>query len=159
MRKGSLAMIGLAAGLLAAVTPVHAMCPGPGGGHRMGGHPGMIHGLLLHGITLTPEQEQQVQTIRDNQRQQVRSLFEQLHTKQEALADKLLTAGDVDQAALTSDSDQIAALRTQLQAVEMHIAVAIRNVLTADQLSQAAARHAKMKELKSQMDAVLEEPN
>jgi Spy/CpxP family protein refolding chaperone len=124
-------------------------------GGKWGGDGGGIHALLLRGITLMPDQQQKVQAIRDANKAQFRDLFQQLHTARQALADALLASGPVDQATLDADAAQIASLRKQLLALELTTTVAIRNVLTQDQLNQIAARHAKMRELRAEMRDVM----
>jgi Spy/CpxP family protein refolding chaperone len=68
--------------------------PGPGMPF-MGDGPGMMLPLLLKGVDLTTEQEVQVQEIMTSQRESLRTLFKQLRTAHEEMANKLFTPGEV----------------------------------------------------------------
>jgi len=126
----------------------HFMGEGPGG---FGDGPGMLLPLMLRAGDLTPEQEQKVRTIMSGDRARIHELFDQIDKANDSLAAKLVSPGAVDAAALTPDVDRIAGLRTELLKEGLQSALAIRAVLTPEQLARAAQKRARMTELQTQM--------
>jgi len=89
--------------------------PGP---HERGGMAGDGAGialpLLLRGANLTADQKSQVQQIMANHRATFRDLFGQLRAAQDQMANKLFSAGRLQEADLAPQVQQIAQLRKQL---------------------------------------------
>ena len=120
--------------------------PGPGGWHHGGG--------LLEGVTLTENQQAQVHALMQSEHQSTRSLRQQVHAIHEQIETTLLSSGNVTEATLAPLQQQEASLMQQLEAEHLSSQIAIRNLLTADQLTQAASTHAKMVSLHDQERAL-----
>ena len=126
---------------------------GPGGFHSHWGHgreDGLGLGPLLHRLNLTDAQRTQIQTILSQERESAGTLYQQLHSDKAALSEKFFAPGALQSADLEPQVQQLAAVQQQLLEQRIKTAVAIRNVLSAEQLSQAA-------QLKSQIQALHEQ--
>ena len=122
--------------------------PGPGGWHHGGG------GGLLEGVTLTDEQKTTLHTLMQNNHAATRTLREQLHTLHDQVETTLLSSGTVTAATLAPMVQQQEALMQQLDAQRVTEEIAVRNLLTPAQLSQAAAAHAQLATLHQQERAL-----
>lgn len=109
---------------------------------------------ILHGLNLTDAQQKQVDQIVSAAHQQARPAWEQLRALHKQMAAKLLTAGTTE-ADLLPIVQQEEGLRNKLDAEHVSVAVQIRNVLTPAQLSEAAAKHAKLEALHAAEDKVM----
>lgn len=114
---------------------------------------------ILQGIKLTPDQEAQVHKILEANRAGLHDLFDKLRAAQDALATALLRPGNVSAADMNPLLENTLQIRRQLAQRGLDTMLAVRLLLTPDQLAKAAARRAKMKELEGQMRALLEESN
>ena len=123
---------------------------GPRAG-MMGEGAGMTVPLLLRGANLTADQKTQVQQIMSNHHSTFQSLFTQLRTAQDQLSSKLLSAGAVSESDLAPQIQQISTLRSQLAEEGLRVALEIRNILTPDQLANAAQLKTQMQSLQGQM--------
>ena len=144
--------------LLAAwVVPVGAQADGPfhGRGPRGGWGGGLMLGVPLHSLNLTPDQRTQVQSILSTYRSSARPIIQQLRQAQSDLGDKLLAPGQLPASDLQSQLQQISQLRTQLLQLSAQATLEVRNLLTPDQLSAAAQTKDKMRDLRSQMRQLL----
>ena len=144
--------------LLAAwVVPVGAQADGPfhGRGPRGGWGGGLMLGVPLHSLNLTPDQRTQVQSILSTYRSSARPIIQQLRQAQSGLGDRLLAPGQLPAADLQSQLQQISQLRTQLLQLSAQATLEVRNLLTPDQLSAAAQTKDKMRDLRSQMRQLL----
>ena len=144
--------------LLAAwVVPVGAQADGPfhGRGPRGGWGGGLMLGVPLHSLNLTPDQRTQVQSILSTYRSSARPIIQQLRQAQSGLGDKLLAPGQLPAADLQSQLQQISQLRTQLLQLSAQATLEVRNLLTPDQLSAAAQTKDKLRDLRSQMRQLL----
>jgi len=144
--------------LLAAwVVPVGAQADGPfhGRGPRGGWGGGLMLGVPLHSLNLTPDQRTQVQSILSTYRSSARPIIQQLRQAQSGLGDKLLAPGQLPASDLQSQLQQISQLRTQLLQLSAQATLEVRNLLTPDQLSAAAQTKDKMRDLRSQMRQLL----
>ena len=125
------------------------------GAHERGGMAGDGTGialpLLLRGANLTSDQKAQVQQIMANHRATFRDLFSQLRATQDQMSDKLFSTGRVQEADLAPQAQQIANLRNQLADEGLRVVLAIRGVLTPEQLAKASQLKSQMESLHSQM--------
>jgi len=107
--------------------------------------------LLLRGANLTADQKSQVQQIMANHRATFRDLFGQLRAAQDQMANKLFSAGRLQEADLAPQVQQIAQLRNQLADEGLKVVLEIRGVLTPEQLAKASQLKSQMQSLHSQM--------
>jgi len=132
----------------------HGM-PGGGGGGGCG-HGGFAGGpRLLHALNLSADQKQQVQAIL----QAHRATFQQLATNERAargaIADAMFGTNTVTQQALDPLVQQEAQARTALMNERLAVALQVRGILTPDQIQKASTIHTGMKQLRTQMHALL----
>ena len=149
---------------IACVSP--AIAEGPGMFHGRGGPGGPPPFMqdenpmrILQGIKLTPEQETQVHKILEENHAGLHNLFDQLREAQDALATTLLRPGKISAADVKPQLDRTLQIRQQLAERGLEAMLAVRAVLTPDQLAKAADRRARMKALETQMRQLLEESN
>jgi Spy/CpxP family protein refolding chaperone len=107
--------------------------------------------LLLRGANLTSDQKAQVREIMANHRETFRNLFSQLRIAQDQMANKLFSAGRLQQTDLAPQIQQIAQLRNQLAEEGLKVVLEIRDILTPEQLAKASQLKAQMQSLHSQM--------
>ncbi len=120
--------------------------PGPDGWH---------HGSsLLDGITLTDSQKTSLQALMKAGRADTRSLHEQMRAIHEKIDATLLSSGSVTEATLAPLVQQQEALMQQMDAKHLSDEIAIRNLLTADQIAKASATHAQLAALHDQEHAL-----
>ncbi len=128
------------------------------GHHGMGGMEGM-HGspflMLLSSANLTPAQQQQVQLILNSNKAQMESLHAQLQSIHEQFAAKLLGQGSVSPSDLKPLVDQAARAEAALTENMANTAVAVRNVLTAEQVKKLADMHRKLRSLHNQIRGLM----
>ncbi|SRR6266446_1042619 len=143
--------------LAALVMPPGAQAQGPsaGRGWRGGWGGGLMLGVPLHSLNLTPDQQTQVRSILSTYRASSRPIVQQLRQAQSGLADKLLASGQLQAADLQSQLQQISQLRTQLLQLSAQATLDIRNLLTPDQLAAAGQTKDKLRDLRSQMRQLL----
>jgi Spy/CpxP family protein refolding chaperone len=155
--SGVLMVAGLAAAPLQAQPMGGApMMGGPSMGHMMhGDSPAMMLHMVLKQANLTPDQQDQVRKIMDADHQTLRTLFTQLAAANTQLADKLFAPGTVQEADLTPQVQQLAQLRQQLMEQGVKTALAIRAVLTPQQLAKVSQTNAQLQKLQAEMHSVL----
>jgi Spy/CpxP family protein refolding chaperone len=124
-------------------------------GHDMGGMHGSPFMMLLRSADLTPAQQQQIQLILNSNKAQMESLHAQLQSVHEQFAAKLLSPGSVTAADLKPLVDQAARAEADLTANMASTAVAVRNVLTADQIKKLADVHRKLRSIHTQVRSLL----
>ena len=157
MRTSRLAWLGIVALSLWAATaygqPRHGM-EMMGSGRLMGDAPGMMLPLVLKGLDLTAEQEKQVHDIMKQHRATFRTLFSELQVAHKDVADKLFAPGGIQADDLATQMQRVSQLREQLMQEGLKVALAVRGVLTPEQLAKAAelkdrlrALHTEMREL------------
>jgi Spy/CpxP family protein refolding chaperone len=120
------------------------------GGWHHGGGEGME---LLHGVSLTDAQRDQVHSIEKTGRTQMKPLMRQMFKIHEQISSDLLAGATAEQ--LTSLMQQEESLRNQMDAERLALAVQVRGVLTPDQLTQAATQHAKLAALHQEEHALM----
>jgi Spy/CpxP family protein refolding chaperone len=125
----------------------------PGGG---GDHGGFLGGpRLLHALNLTAEQKQQIQAIFQAHRPTFKQLAANERTAREAIADAMFGTNPVTQPALDALVQQEAQARTALMSERLAAALQVRGILTPDQIQKASTIHTGMKQLRTQMHALL----
>jgi len=138
--------------------PVDAqpMGPPPMGRMMHGESPAILFRLVLKHADLSPDQEAQVRKIMDADHQALRTLFTQLQTANNRLADKLFASGAVQAADLAPDVQQITKIRQQLMEQGVKTALAIRAVLTPAQLAKVAQIKDRVEKLQTEMRSILD---
>ena len=139
-----------------------AQCGGmamPGGGM---GHSAMgMHGggspflMLLRSASLTPAQQSQVQLILNSNKTQMQGLHQQLFTLHEQIAAKLLGPGAVTAGDLRPLIQQASRLEADLNHNMADTALAIRNILTPQQVKRLAEVHLKLHSLHMQIQKLM----
>lgn len=134
----------------------------------MGPPPNMIGGpppvppplmMALRAANPTDDQKKQIHDILESARTSTASQMQQMHSIRDQIADKLLSSGTVSATDLTPLLAQQATFQQQLDNQMIATAIQIRGVLTADQLSKVSAAHDKLKQIHSQIDAILGPPD
>jgi Spy/CpxP family protein refolding chaperone len=154
---GSLGMIVLLNSPLVASAQMPFTIPLEGGRMRMEGPGFMFPLMMLKKLDLTPEQESRVQEIMTAQQGTLKSLFKQLEATHEQVATKFFTPGSLSTTDLTQQTQSISQLREQLMTEGLKTALAIREVLTAEQLAKAAQLQEKMRAMRMEMRQLLED--
>jgi Spy/CpxP family protein refolding chaperone len=140
--------------------PSAAACGmGMGGGHGAmmmgmhgGGSPFM---MLLKSANLTAAQQQQVQLILNSDKAKMQGLHQQLFALHEQISAKLFGAGAVTSADLKPLVQQASRLEADLNQNMADTALAIRNVLTPDQVKHLADVHQKLHSLHAQIQGLM----
>jgi Spy/CpxP family protein refolding chaperone len=150
----------LAAGLLLALPvsaqPMDSMAaPHAHGGmghrmHAMGGDDSHFM-MLLRSANLTPQQHAQVRQILKNEKQQMRTVHAGFHALHEQIAAKLLAPGNVTPADLAPLEQKAAKYQQQISRDMIETAIAIRNVLTPEQIARVAQVHQQLQSLHEQI--------
>ncbi|MCQ8277410.1 Spy/CpxP family protein refolding chaperone [Acetobacteraceae bacterium KSS8] len=112
------------------------------------------HDPLLAGVTLTDAQQQKIDALNKSDRHANKSLFQQVRAIDKKIDAALLTPGPVSEANLAPLVQQKAALMAQLDSARLSQEIAVRNLLTDDQLAIAAATRAKLDSLREQERAL-----
>jgi len=107
--------------------------------------------MILRKLDLTPDQHAQIHKIMESDHASLRDLVHQLEAANRELADKLFVAGDLQAADLAPQAQKITDLRRQLMEHGLKTALAIRGVLTPDQLAKAAELKTRLEKLRSEM--------
>jgi len=115
----------------------------------------MLLPVLLKGANLTPDQDAQVHQIMAAHHPAFRTLFSQLRSAHEELADKLYGPGEVDAAELNTHIDKVSQLREQLLREGLKLALEVRAVLTPEQRARAAEVKDRMRALRGEMRGLL----
>jgi Spy/CpxP family protein refolding chaperone len=157
--QGFAACLGLVSLLAMGVGPAAAQGPmgfGPRG-EMDGLGDGLRLPLLLRGAHLTPDQQAKVRDVLTAHRGAIRSLTEQLRQAQDEVADRLFVPGPVQPADLQSSLQRITQLREQLLQESAKVAVEVRALLTADQVTQAARVKDRLRALTTEMRQLMGE--
>ena len=105
---------------------------------------------LFQGVALSDAQRDQVKQIEKAGWEQARGTFQQMHSVHEQVMARLLAPGSVSEADLAPLVQQEQALRAQLDQQRLTAALQMRQVLTPQQLAQAAAKHQQLDSLHEQ---------
>lgn len=108
-------------------------------GPMMGGGPGRLIPLLLRSTDMTADQDAQAHQILDADRPAVQQLFTQLRQANKDLTTLMLNPQDVKPEAVAAQQAVVAQLQQQLAQHEATTVMAIRALLTPDQLAKANA--------------------
>lgn len=159
-RMVAMTMVVMLAGAAGLAGPAwgQGMSPEMGHGGRWGRDGGMALPFLIRSANLTPDQETRIRAILSAHRSATRSALEQLRRAQDELADKLLTAGPIQNTDLQPLLQQIGQLREQLLQDSAQIALEVRAVLTPEQLAKAGQVKTRMKQLQGEMHQLFERP-
>ncbi len=129
---------------------------GRGHGRMFGDSGAMMLPLVLKHAKLTPEQNKQVESIMASDRQTLQALSKQLEAANTQLTNKLFAPGSVQAADLAPQVQQIAQLRQQLMEQAVKTALAIRAVLTPEQLSKVSQLNDRIQKLHAEMRSIFE---
>ena len=142
------------------IQPLHAQ---PGTAmpteHEAMGHMGhmAMHGdashfmMLLKSANLTEAQNAQVQQILGSHHAQIRPIMKQFHALHEQIAARLLSPGPVTASDLAPLTQKISRLQQQIDQSMVDTTLAIRNLLTPEQLNRVAQVHQQLKNLHAQI--------
>ena len=111
--------------------------------------------MLLRSANLTPAQKTQVRQILRAHSMKNRPLLQQLHATEEQIAGKLLGTGAVSASDLAPLEQQASQIKTQMDQNMIDTSLAIRGVLTADQMSHLAEVHQRLEKLRTQIEDLL----
>ena len=130
-----------------------SMSSGHGG---MGGHRGMGGGdshfmMLLRSANLTSAQHAQVREILQSEGAQMKAVYQGMHAVHEQLAAKLLRPGALTAADLAPLEQKVAHYQEQIDRNMVDTALAIRNVLTPEQITRLAQVHQQLESLHAQI--------
>ncbi|HXW84699.1 MAG TPA: hypothetical protein VEJ86_09870 [Candidatus Binataceae bacterium] len=158
MFKRVLAAVALIAAACLISIPLLAREGGPGGPQGMHHGPGGLPPsfmMSLRAANLSATQWQQVHQIFQNSHATVGPLFKQLHSIDEQISAKLLGSGTVAVSDLQPLETQAESIHQQIDAQSLADAVAIRNILSVDQISKMAAFNAQMSSLHQQIETLM----
>jgi len=144
----------LCAPLMAAPSAAQGMGMGHGDMMAMhgGGSPFM---MLLKSANLTAAQQQQVRLILNSDRAKMEGIHKQLFALHEQISAKLFGTGAVTSADLKPLVQQASRLESELNQAMADTAIAIRNVLTPDQIKHLAEVQQKLHSLHAQMQGLM----
>jgi Spy/CpxP family protein refolding chaperone len=126
-------------------------------GSSGGDGPGSLLPLMIKGVGLTNEQNEQVKNILATRRKTLRSLFKQLRIANEELANQLFVPEDVSEDALKPTVQRITQLREQLLQEGLRTVLAVRQVLTPEQRAKAARLKEHVEALHAAMSGLMSE--
>lgn len=129
--------LAFAALTLAIAVPVaFSRGPGPGNGPGPGDGPrGDRHAYVIKQLGLTPEQTAALEALRQDHRDDVDSLHEQIQAKREAMKALWLTPNP-DRAQILAAEREIGALRQQIAESRVDFLFAVKGVLTPEQFGK-----------------------
>lgn len=161
-KRTGLAFGSLVAGVLIAASALGQtsmgampMSSGPHGamGHHMGGmDAGDAHFMrLLRSANLSSAQHAQVRQILKSERQQMKAVYAGFHAVHEQIAEKLFSPGGLTAADLAPLEQKAVRYQQQIDRNMIETALAIRNVLTPEQLSRLSEVHQQLQSLHQQI--------
>ncbi len=113
----------------------------------------------LGAVQLTDAQKQQIHAIRSAARTQNAPYVDRMQALQQQMVRTMLSSGTVTEAQLLPLVQQQESLRQQLDIGRMQSAVAIRNLLTSEQLAQATVAQGQLAALHQQEHAITSPSN
>jgi Spy/CpxP family protein refolding chaperone len=146
----------IAAVLLAATTPASlAFEHGGGTGRPMRAAGGGMLPLRVLVSVMTPDQRARLDEIMANDRPAMKGILDELHAAHDALATRVLAPGPLTAADLAPQVKAVAAMRDRLLQQALGTTLAVRALLTPEQLTEAATRLQRMRELQDEMHGLL----
>ncbi|MGE0822889.1 MAG: Spy/CpxP family protein refolding chaperone [Candidatus Binatia bacterium] len=125
--------------------------PSRAGGLFSDGPREMFPFVLLKKLGLTPQQEAQIYTIMRVHRGTISRLVTQLEQENEQLASKFFAPGKLSEDDVEHHSQKVLRLREDLLKEGFKAALAIREVLTPQQLTKAAELQQKMRAMRARL--------
>jgi uncharacterized membrane protein len=107
--------------------------------------------ILLRSARLSPAQQNQVRQILHAEAMKNRPLFQRLQATREQISDELLGAGTVTAGDLAPLEQQAVRIRAQIDHNLIESSLAIRGLLTPDQVSHLAEVHRRLESLRAQV--------
>ncbi len=105
---------------------------------------------LFRGVAMSDAQRDEIRKIEQAGWTQAKGAFSQMRSVHEQVMARLLAPGSVSEADLAPLVQQEQALRAQLDEQRLASALQMRQVLTPQQLAQAAAQHEQLESLHEQ---------
>jgi len=133
--------------------------PPDGGGvvfHMAGEGPAPMLPMFLHQAKLSPDQQAKVREILESDREHLHELMTRLEQANDRISTKLFAAGDLKLADVKTDVDEVSSLRRQLMEQGLKTTLALRGVMTREQLAKVAAVKARMDKLQTEMRSLVE---
>ena len=166
MQKGmGLALGSLVAGVLVAATvfgdPSMGAMSMPAGHDGMGHHMAGMGGggdhfmMLLKSANLSASQHEQVRQILKNEKSQMRTIYAGFHALHEQIAAKLLAPGNVTASDLAPLEQKANRYQEQISRDMISTAIAIRGVLTPEQIARLAQVHQQLQSLHQQIQNLM----
>ncbi|HEY3777094.1 MAG TPA: periplasmic heavy metal sensor [Rhizomicrobium sp.] len=125
------------------------------------GHMGGMHGdgsafmMLLRSANLTPTQRGQLRDILRSEKTQMISVHRQFQQVHEQMAEKLLAPGSVNAADLAPLEQKAFRYQQQIDRSMIDTALAIRNILTSEQLNHLSQVHKQLENLHTQIQSLM----
>jgi len=126
--------------------------------HPMDDHHGMEGMEILHAINLTDAQKTAVHEAEHTAWSQAKPIMAEMRKVHEQMATALTAPGTISAEQLAPMVAQEEQLRTQLDQIHVNTLVQIRNLLTPDQVAQAASMHEKLAALHQQEHEIMGQP-
>jgi Spy/CpxP family protein refolding chaperone len=127
-----------------------------GMGHHMDAMGGDSHFMmLLRSANLTPQQHAQVRQILKSEKAQMKTVYDGFHAVHEQIAAKLLGPGTVTASDLAALEQKANRYQEQIGRDMIDTALAIRNVLTPEQISRLGQVHQQLQSLHEQIHNLL----
>jgi len=164
MRRTLLATMATGAVLAVGIHGAHAFGHGGPGfcgrrhGMGMAEGPGMLPLPLLLSV-MRPDQRAQLADVMKADKPAMRSLVDRMRTAHEELADRVFAPGKITAADLQPQVKKMAALRDQLVEQALATTLRVREMLTPEQLAEAAKKKNRLRELGQEMRSLLPEPD
>lgn len=111
---------------------------------------------FLRGVSLTDAQREQVRQIEQAGWAQAKGGFEQMRSLHEQIMARLLAPGSVTEADLAPLVQQEQTLRAQEDEQRLARALQVRQILTPQQLAEAASRHQQLENLHEQKHQLMQ---
>lgn len=125
-------------------------------------HPGMFGpevgpiGMIFQGVQLTKDQKSKIHDILASARKEEKTNRDSMKAIHDQMADKLLSPGKVTAEMLQPILDKQDAIEKTVKANHIKTILALRDVLTPEQLAKAKIRYTKIKSIKEQMKELRE---
>ncbi|HYL58407.1 MAG TPA: hypothetical protein VEU51_06010 [Candidatus Acidoferrales bacterium] len=122
--------------------------------HRDAASLGIPMRLLLKNANLTDAQKAQLRQIISSRRTTRKTEWQQLHTAKEQLVAKYVSSGPVSASDLSGPLQQITQIKDQMAQEQLQDAIAIRNLLTPDQLKGMSQTKSKLDQIHAEMKSL-----